>query len=78
MKATPSEIEKYLRLLEETPHHIAAGLKGVDGMSLQFKPDKKSSSANDILAHLHSCVDIWERAVMTLKKYLSTTGQGEQ
>lgn len=63
MRATASEIEKYLRLLEETTHRIAAASKGIDDMRLQFKHDKKSWSANDILAHLRSCSDLWTHSI---------------
>ena len=66
MKATASKIEKYLRLLEETTHRIDAASKGIDDMRLQFKPDKKSWSANDILAHLRSCSDLWTHSIYAM------------
>jgi hypothetical protein len=58
MKATLSEIEKYLRILSETTQEIAQVAKGLDEARLRFKSDKKSWSANDILAHLRSCADL--------------------
>src|SRR5574341_647252 len=66
MKATPSEIEKYLRLLEETPRRIVAVSKGIDESRLQFKPDKKSWSVNDILAHLRACSDLWTHSIYAM------------
>lgn len=63
MKVTPSEIEKYTNLLEETTHRIANASKGVEDARLLSKSDKKSWSANDILAHLRSCADVWGESV---------------
>ena len=59
MKATPTEIERYLKLLEETPRHVAKITKPFDEARLQFKPEKTLWSVNDILAHLRSCADVW-------------------
>jgi hypothetical protein len=66
MKATASDIERFLRLLEETLHRIAAASKGIDDIRLQFKADKKSWSANDILAHLRSCSDLWTHSIYAM------------
>ena len=59
MKATTAEIQKYLKLLEETPRRIVSAIKGVDEARLQSRSDKDEWSANDILAHLRSCADVW-------------------
>ena len=59
MKATQKETDKALSLLAETSLRIANTMKGVDNALLQAKDHKKSWSANDILAHLRSCVDVW-------------------
>ena len=59
MKATAAEIETYLKSLEEIPLRVRALSKGIDDGRLRFKPDRESWSANDILAHLRSCVDVW-------------------
>src|SRR5215510_4120669 len=59
MKATRTEIEMYLHLLEETPRRIKAVTQNVDETRLQFKADSKTWSANEILAHLRSCADVW-------------------
>jgi hypothetical protein len=57
MKATPVELEKYLRLLEENPRAIATATKGVAAARLNDNPDKNSWSVNDILAHLRRRLD---------------------
>jgi DinB superfamily len=66
MKATPSEIENYLTIISETPQQIAQAAKGREEARLQFKPDGKSWSANDILAHLRSCADLWTHSIYAM------------
>src|SRR6266487_2018028 len=66
MKATLDEIEKYLQSLEETARRLAILAKGVDAARLQNKPDKKAWSANDILAHLRSCADVWTHSIYAM------------
>jgi DinB superfamily len=66
MKATPSEIENYLRIISETPQQIAQAAKGLEEARLQFKPDGKSWSANDNLAHLRSCADLWTHSIYAM------------
>jgi DinB family protein len=59
MKATASEAQKYLEIVSETPRRIASIVRGMDEDRLQLRADAKSWSANDILAHLRSCADLW-------------------
>jgi hypothetical protein len=59
MKITPAENEKYVKLLEETPYAIARAIKDIDAARLQVRPDQKTWSVNDILAHLRLCADVW-------------------
>jgi len=59
MKATPSEVREYLELLGKTTQRITSITKQVDEARLQAKPGKDEWSANDILAHLRSCADVW-------------------
>src|SRR3990170_4720633 len=66
MKATQKETDKALSLLAETSLRIANTMKGVDNALLQAKDHKKSWSANDILAHLRSCVDEWGKSIDTM------------
>jgi hypothetical protein len=66
MKATPRDLEKYLKLIEETSHRIAAASGSINDARLQFKPDKNSWSANDILAHLRSCSDVWTYSIYAI------------
>ena len=71
MKTTPAEIEKYVKLLEETPLRISRMIQGVDETRLQFKSDKNEWSANDILAHLRACADVWGDSI---EKMIATDG----
>src|SRR6266545_136866 len=66
MKATPTEIEKFVQILSETPLRISQAAKGLDEARLQFKADKKSWSANDILAHLRSSADLWTHSIYAM------------
>lgn len=63
MKVTPAEVETCLQLLEATPRMIARATKEADGTRLQYKPDKRIWSINDILAHLRSCADVWGSSI---------------
>jgi len=59
MKATVSEIEIYLHLLEETPRRLTKITKSFDEARLQQKTKEEPWSVNEILAHLRSCMDVW-------------------
>ncbi|MGZ9234146.1 MAG: DinB family protein [Anaerolineales bacterium] len=63
MKATQKEIDQILRSLAETPLRIVDSVRGMDDSRLQAKSDRKSWSANDILAHLRSCADVWGNSI---------------
>lgn len=52
MKATPIEIEKYLKLLEETPRRLAKITKSFDEALLHRRTENENWSVNDILAEL--------------------------
>lgn len=66
MKSTPSEIKKYLVVLSETPPRIAQAVEDIDDVHLQQRTDAKSWSANDILAHLRSCADLWTHSIYAM------------
>jgi uncharacterized damage-inducible protein DinB len=66
MKATPSEINKYLVRLSKTPQRIGQMIEDMDQARLQQRIDAKSWSANDILAHLRSCADLWTHSMYAM------------
>jgi hypothetical protein len=63
MKATQEEIEIYLRILEQTPRRIASVSTKIENAILQRRTAKEPWSANDILAHLRSCADVWGKTI---------------
>lgn len=66
MKSTPSEIKKYLVVLSETPQRIVQAVEDIDEVHLRQRTDAKSWSANDILAHLRSCADLWTHSIYAM------------
>ena len=52
-------IERVLFVLAATPSRIAALTAGLAPARLQTKPSPDEWSANDVLAHLRSCADVW-------------------
>ena len=52
-------IEQVLTLLAETPPHIARLTAGLAPAQLHTAPDPDEWSANDVLAHLRACADVW-------------------
>jgi len=60
------DIETTLKLLAATPRRLAAVSKGLDNARLHLKPDPNRWSANDILAHLRSCTDVWGKSMAAM------------
>ena len=52
-------IEQALIILEETPRRLAANTAGLAPATLRAKPNPDEWSANDVLAHLRACADVW-------------------
>lgn len=65
MKSTPSEIQKALTGLEETLRRLARTLN-LPPAKLAFRPDSKTWSASDILAHLRACADLWTHSIYAM------------
>ena len=66
MKVSQTEVESVLRLLAATPRRIASLSKGVDNGELHLRPHPDSWSANDILAHLRACADVWGKSIVDM------------
>lgn len=58
-KPTLEEIDDVLQILASIPIHIAALTGMYKNDLLTSKPDPESWSANEILAHLRACADVW-------------------
>ncbi len=52
-------IEQVLTMLAETPRRIAALTAGLSPAKLHAVPSPDEWSANDVLAHLRACADVW-------------------
>jgi hypothetical protein len=52
-------IEQVLTLLAETPTRMASLTAGRTPAQLRTAPNPNEWSANDVLAHLRSCADVW-------------------
>ena len=59
-------IEQVLTLLAEGPPRLAALTAGVAPAQLQTPPNPAEWSANDVLAHLRACADMWGSCMRTM------------
>ena len=59
-------IEQVLTLLTETPPRLAALTAGLSPAQLHTAPNHDAWSANDVLAHLRACADVWGGCMLTL------------
>jgi hypothetical protein len=66
MQVSSAETESVLRLLATTPRRIASLSRGVEISKLHFRPHQESWSANDIVAHLRACADVWGKSILDM------------
>jgi hypothetical protein len=59
-------IEQVLTLLAETPRRIDALTTGLAPAQLRTSLGPDGWSANDVLAHLRSCADVWGGCIATM------------
>jgi hypothetical protein len=59
MYDTPRTTEQLLAMLSESPPRIAVLTAGLAAPLLHTPPAPDEWSANDVLAHLRSCSDVW-------------------
>ncbi len=59
LKVNAAEIAVIVRLLGDTVGRITAVSANLSNEQLQYKPDKKTWSAHEVLAHLRACADVW-------------------
>jgi DinB superfamily len=58
--------EQILSLLVEAPRQIKVVTAGLDPARLQIAPSEGEWSANEILAHLRACADVWGGSIVTI------------
>ena len=63
VSASESEIQTVLAVLSETPEQIARIADGRSDRQLQRKPEADAWSAQEILAHLRACAEVWGRSI---------------
>lgn len=59
MSRSSLTIEQVLALLAETPRRLEALTDGLEPARLRTAPGDGEWSANDVLAHLRACADVW-------------------
>ena len=59
-------IEQILTLLAEAPPRIAALTAGLAPAQLHAAPNPGEWSANEVLAHLRACADMWGNCIATI------------
>ena len=59
-------IEQVLTLLAETPPRIAELSAGLTPAQLRAVPAPNEWSANDVLAHLRACADVWGNCILAI------------
>src|SRR6266568_9489674 len=66
MPSTSLTIERVLTLLAETPTRIAALTADLSPEEVQMRPTPEEWSANEVLAHLRACADVWGTCIRTI------------
>lgn len=61
--ASESETQAVLDVLSETPKQIARISRGRSDQQLHHKPAADAWSAQEIVAHLRACADVWGRSI---------------
>lgn len=58
-----SETQAVLDVLSDTPIQIAHIARGLSDRQLQRRPEADAWSAQEILAHLRACAEVWGRSI---------------
>ena len=66
MIITPAAIKMFLETLAATPSRLDLASRDIENARLHFKSDQKFWSANDILAHLRACADVWGKSIAAM------------
>lgn len=66
MPSNALTMEQALSLLAETPRRIAACTVDMAPAQLRAAPGRDEWSANDVLAHLRACADVWGGCIATM------------
>ncbi len=60
------ETKTVLEILTVMPHRLLSISKGFDDSQLHLIPNGEYWSANDILAHVRACSDVWGKSILAM------------
>lgn len=66
MATKPFTVEQTLTLLAYTPQRLLAFSEEAQAVQLHTSPGQGEWSANDVLAHLRACADVWGNCIGVL------------
>jgi len=66
-------VEQILELLSEGPPRLAAAIESIDDDALRRAPSQGEWSANEVLAHMRSCADMWGGSIAAIVVEQRTT-----
>ena len=66
MKISETEIAGFLEILGQSPHRVRSASKGIPLARLHARTAEEPWSANDVLAHLRSCADMWGGSIQAM------------
>ena len=66
MNMPSQSIEQMLNVLTETPPRLAALTADLSPEELQARPTPDEWSANEVLAHLRACADVWGNCILAI------------
>ena len=66
MPTEPPSMEQVLTLLAEAPSRIATLTADLSSAQLHAHPTPEEWSADDVLAHLRSCADVWGDCIVAI------------
>lgn len=66
MKSTPAEIEHILAALEQTPLTLERLAAECSEARLASAPQEGGWSAQEVLAHLRACADLWTQSIYSM------------
>jgi DinB superfamily len=66
-------IEQVLSVLDQAPQQIGALTAGLTPAQLLATPSREEWSANEVLAHLRACADVWGGCIMKIVSHEADT-----
>jgi hypothetical protein len=63
---TSVEIDEVVRALAAMPGYFESLARGLDDARLRLRPGEDAWSANDVLAHLRACADVWGKSIVAM------------